>query len=119
MLLLVAFWGAFQLTSANYIEHYGLERRLLPDGRYERTTHLHSWNADYALTNLLLFHLQRHSDHHAHAARRYQLLQHHPESPQLPGGSASMFVLALFPPLWFRVIDPRLHAWRTGSGVTD
>ena len=111
--------AACSLEIINYIEHYGLERRLLPDGRYERTTHLHSWNADYALTNLLLFHLQRHSDHHAHAARRYQLLQHHPESPQLPGGYASMFVLALFPPLWFRVIDPRLHAWRAGSAVTD
>lgn len=110
--------AACSLEIINYIEHYGLERRRLPDGRYERTTHMHSWNADYALTNLLLFHLQRHSDHHAHASRRYQLLQHHPDSPQLPGGYAAMFVLALFPPLWFRVIDPRLQAWRAGTGAT-
>ncbi len=110
------FLAACSLEIINYIEHYGLERDKLADGRYERTTHLHSWNSEYLLSNLLLFHLQRHSDHHETPRRRYQALLHHPDSPQLPGGYAAMFVLALFPPLWFRVIDPRVrmfHAQRT------
>lgn len=107
--------AACTLEIINYIEHYGLERRRLADGRYERTTHLHSWNADFTLTNLLLFQLQRHSDHHAHAARRYQVLLHHPDSPQLPAGYAAMLVLALVPRLWFRVMHPRLAHWRAGQ----
>ncbi len=111
--------AACALEIINYVEHYGLSRRRLADGRYERTTHLHSWNADFALTNLLLFHLQRHSDHHAHASRRYQVLRHHPDSPQLPGGYAAMFVLALFPPLWFRVIHPRLERWQAHEGAAS
>lgn len=109
--------AACTLEIINYIEHYGLERRRLADGRYERTTHLHSWNADFTLTNLLLFHLQRHSDHHAHAARRYQVLLHHPDSPQLPAGYATMFVLALMPPLWFRIMHARLAHWRAGQAT--
>ncbi|MFT3806759.1 alkane 1-monooxygenase [Arenimonas sp.] len=104
--------AAGTLEVINYIEHYGLERQRLADGRYERTTHLHSWNSDYALSNLLLFQLQRHSDHHAFPKRRYSILRHHADSPQLPGGYAAMFVLALFPPLWRRVIDPRVLRFR-------
>ena len=104
--------AAMSLEIINYIEHYGLERRRLSDGRYERTTHLHSWNSNYLLTNLMLFQLQRHSDHHEHARRRYQALLHHDDSPQLPGGYAAMFVLALVPPLWQRLIDPRVVAFR-------
>lgn len=103
--------AACALEIINYIEHYGLERRRLPDGRYERTTHLHSWNSDYLLSNLLLFHLQRHSDHHETPRRRYQTLLHHADSPQLPGGYAAMFLLALCPPLWFRIVDPRVQAF--------
>lgn len=100
------------LEIINYIEHYGLERAPTGGGRYERTTHLHSWNSDYALSNLFLFHLQRHSDHHATPRRRYAALLHHPDSPQLPGGYAAMFVLAMFPPLWFRAINPRVQPFR-------
>ncbi|MEO8742428.1 MAG: alkane 1-monooxygenase, partial [Lysobacteraceae bacterium] len=96
------FFAACSLEIINYIEHYGLERRMLAAGRYERTTHLHSWNSDYALSNFLLFQLQRHSDHHETPRRRYQNLLHHADSPQLPGGYAAMFVLAFCPPLWFR-----------------
>lgn len=106
--------AAAALEIINYIEHYGLERARLPDGRHVPPTHLHSWNSDYTLSNLFLFHLQRHSDHHETPRRRYQSLRHHADSPQLPGGYASMFVLALCPPLWFRVIDPRVHAFSTG-----
>jgi alkane 1-monooxygenase len=100
--------AALSLEIINYVEHYGLERRLV-DGRYERTTHLHSWNSAYRLSNLMLFQLQRHSDHHETARRRYQALLHHDDSPQLPGGYPAMFVLALVPPLWRRVIDPRVR----------
>lgn len=107
------FFAACALEIINYIEHYGLERERLADGRYERTTHLHSWNSDYLISNLLLFHLQRHSDHHETPRRRYQNLLHHADSPQLPGGYAAMFLLALCPPLWFRVVDPRVRAFHS------
>ena len=110
--LLQGLFAAGSLEVINYIEHYGLERRKLPDGRYERTTHLHSWNSDYRLSNLMLFQLQRHSDHHAFPKRPYAILRHHEDSPQLPGGYAAMFVLALVPPLWFRVMHPRVEAFR-------
>jgi alkane 1-monooxygenase len=110
--LVQGFFAACSLEIINYIEHYGLERQRHADGRYERTTHLHSWNSDYLISNLLLFHLQRHSDHHETPRRRYQNLLHHADSPQLPGGYAAMFLLALCPPLWFRIVDPRVRAFR-------
>lgn len=113
--VLQGFFAACSLEVINYVEHYGLERKQLDDGRYERTTHLHSWNSDYALSNLMLFQLQRHSDHHAFPKRRYAILRHFEDSPQLPGGYASMFVLALFPPLWHRVIDPRVLAHKAAQ----
>lgn len=115
--LLQGLFAAGSLEVINYIEHYGLERRRGADGRYERTTHLHSWNSDFALSNLLLFQLQRHSDHHAFPKRRYAILRHKADSPQLPGGYSAMFVLALLPPLWHRVIDPRVRAFRAGAGM--
>jgi len=109
------FFAACSLEIINYIEHYGLERAQLPDGRFERTTHLHSWNSDYALSNLFLFHLQRHSDHHETPRRRYQVLLHHADSPQLPGGYAAMFVLSMFPPLWFRAVNPRVEGFMSAA----
>ena len=102
--------AAATLEVINYVEHYGLSRRETAPGRYERVTHRHSWNAPQRYTNWLLFNLQRHSDHHAQARRRYQALRHHDDSPQLPAGYASMFVLALLPPLWHRVMDHRARA---------
>ncbi|WEN15504.1 alkane 1-monooxygenase [Rhodanobacter sp. AS-Z3] len=102
--------AAATLEVINYVEHYGLSRREISPGRYERVTHLHSWNSSQRYTNWLLFNLQRHSDHHETARRRYQSLLHHEDSPQLPAGYASMFVLALLPPLWRRVMDPRVRA---------
>jgi len=101
-------WAFVSLEIINYIEHYGLERARLADGRYERTTHLHSWNSNFLLTNWMLFQLQRHSDHHANARRRYQALRHFDDSPQLPSGYAGMFLLALVPPLWFKVMNHRV-----------
>ncbi len=105
----VAWW---QLTSANYVEHYGLLRRrdTANASGYEAPQPHHSWNTNHLVTNLATFHLQRHSDHHAHPSRRYQSLRHFPALPQLPSGYFGMFSLAYVPPLWFRVMDPRLLA---------
>ena len=110
VLLLVAFWGAFQLTSANYIEHYGLVRQLLANGRYEPCQPRHSWNSNHIVSNLAVFHLQRHSDHHAHPTRSYQALRDFSQLPRLPSGYFGMFLVAYIPPLWFRLMDPRLIA---------
>jgi alkane 1-monooxygenase len=107
---------AFSLLEViNYIEHYGLHRRKLDNGRFERTNVEHSWNSNFLLTNLFLFQLQRHSDHHANPKRRYQVLRHHEISPQLPSGYATMVVLALFPPLWFKVMNPKVEAYYQGE----
>lgn len=110
-----SFVAAFTLEVINYIEHYGLHRRVNDKGRFERVTPAHSWNSNYLLTNLALFQLQRHSDHHAYAKRRYQVLRHYEESPQLPGGYAAMYVLALIPPLWKKVMNPRVEAYYQGE----
>ena len=104
---LVAWW---QLTSANYVEHYGLLRQRLPGGQYEAPQPHHSWNTNHLVTNLATFHLQRHSDHHAYPSRRYQCLRDFPDLPQLPSGYFGMFPLSYVPPLWFRVMDKRLLA---------
>ncbi|HET6565723.1 MAG TPA: alkane 1-monooxygenase [Xanthomonadales bacterium] len=100
----------FQLTSANYIEHYGLLREKLPNGEYERCQPHHSWNANYIFSNLVLFHLERHSDHHANSNRRYQSLRHFEDIPQLPNGYFGCYLLAYVPWLWYRIMDPRLLA---------
>ncbi|MGB1562275.1 MAG: fatty acid desaturase [Sinimarinibacterium flocculans] len=103
---LQAFYGASLLEVINYIEHYGLLRQRLPSGRYERCAPRHSWNSNHIVTNLFLYQLQRHSDHHANPTRRFQALRHFDESPQLPSGYASMLILAYIPWLWFRQMDP-------------
>lgn len=110
-------WANFQLTSANYIEHYGLLRRRDAQGRVERCEPRHSWNSNALVSNWALFQLQRHADHHANAARRYQALRHFPEAPQLPMGYFGMFLLAYVPPLFFRVMDPRLVAAVQGDAT--
>lgn len=103
-----AFYGASLLEVINYIEHYGLGRRKLASGRYERCMPEHSWNANHRLSNLLLFNLQRHSDHHAHPSRSYPALRNLEGAPQLPTGYAGMIWAAYLPPLWFRVMNPRV-----------
>jgi alkane 1-monooxygenase len=107
-LLPAALWANFQLTSANYIEHYGLLRLQGADGRYETCQPRHSWNSNHLFSNWATFHLQRHSDHHAHPLRRFQSLRHFDDAPQLPNGYFGMFPLAYVPPLWFAVMDRRL-----------
>ncbi len=102
------FFAWWQLTSANYIEHYGLLRARKPDGRFEHCQPYHSWNANHIASNVLLFHLERHSDHHAHPTRRYQTLRNFADLPSLPNGYAGMYFIAMLPPIWYRVMDKRL-----------
>jgi alkane 1-monooxygenase len=110
-LVIQAVIGFSLLEVVNYLEHYGmLRQRTGPDGtgRYERVDPSHSWNSNNIATNVLLYHLQRHSDHHANPTRRYQTLRDFEESPVLPTGYAGLIILALVPPLWFRVMDTRV-----------
>jgi alkane 1-monooxygenase len=114
-LLIQAVIGFTLLEVVNYLEHYGLLRQRRDDGRYERCAPRHSWNSNSVASNVLLYHLQRHSDHHANPMRRYQALRHFDEAPQLPTGYAGMIVLAYIPPLWRHVMDRRLIAHYRGD----
>lgn len=114
-LILQAVLGFSLLEVVNYLEHYGLRRQKLPSGRYERCSPQHSWNSDHMCTNVFLYHLQRHSDHHAYPTRRYQILRSWDGAPNLPSGYASMIVLAYFPPIWRRVMDKRVLAHYEGD----
>ncbi len=109
-----AFIAIWQLELTNYIEHYGLTRRHLGDGRYEPVRPHHSWNAAHRASNWLMINLQRHSDHHYKPERRFPLLQTYTEdeAPQLPYGYPALTTLAMIPPLWRRFMNPRVRAWR-------
>lgn len=113
-----AAYAVFLLETVNYIEHYGLTRGATGGGRYEPFGERHAWNADSPLTNCLIANLQRHSDHHMHAWKPYETLQALP-GPQLPTGYAGCLFLASVPPLWFRVMHPRLAAWTAGAGMRN
>jgi alkane 1-monooxygenase len=114
-LMIQAVIGFSLLEMVNYLEHYGLLRGKREDGRYERTLPEHSWNSNSAASNVLLYHLQRHSDHHANPIRRYQALRHVDEAPQLPTGYAGMILLAVIPPVWRRTMDHRVLAHYQGD----
>ena len=114
-LIIQAVIGFAMLETVNYVEHYGLLRQRLPNGRYEKCAPRHSWNSDRLVTNVFLFHLQRHSDHHANPSRRYQTLRSFDEAPQLPAGYATMIVCAMIPPLWRRVMDHGVLAHYDGD----
>ncbi|MDE2078126.1 MAG: alkane 1-monooxygenase [Burkholderiales bacterium] len=107
-LIVQGVYGFSLLEVVNYLEHYGLMRKRIEGDRFERCLPEHSWNSNHVVTNVFLYHLQRHSDHHAHPARRYQALRHFEHAPQLPSGYAAMLLLAYVPPLWFKVMDKRL-----------
>ncbi len=107
---LIAGVGILLFQLVDYVEHYGLVRREIEPGTWERVRPCHSWNADFVLGRLLLYELTRHSDHHYQPARKYQSLRHLAPSPQLPAGYPAMMLLALVPPLWFRVMNPRAEA---------
>ncbi len=106
----VAVVGFLLLETINYVEHYGLRRRLLDSGRPEPVGPQHSWNSNHEVGRILLYELTRHSDHHFKATRKYQILRHLDESPQLPYGYPTSIVLALLPPLWFAVMNPRVSS---------
>jgi len=117
-LFIQAFIGVTLLEAVNYLEHYGLLRQKVLHGdraRYERVEPRHSWNSNNVATNVLLYHLQRHSDHHANPTRRYQALQDDSQAPVLPTGYAGMILLALLPPLWRKVMDPRVRSHYDGD----
>ena len=107
----IAIW---QLELVNYIEHYGLTRKHLGDGKYEHVKPQHSWNAAQKASNWLLINLQRHSDHHYKPERRFPLLQNYTdaEAPQLPHGYPLMTMAAMVPPVWRRIMNPRVRRWR-------
>jgi alkane 1-monooxygenase len=100
--------GILALETVNYIEHYGLARKRLESGRYEPMSERFSWNSNHELGRILLFELVRHSDHHHQSTRKYQTLRHLDESPQLPFGYPMSMLLSLVPPLWFRIMNPRV-----------
>lgn len=106
---MAAVMGIGLLEAVNYIEHYGLLRKKNESGRYEPVRHHHSWNSDHPIGRTLLFNLSRHSDHHYNGSKKYQVLESFPSSPQMPTGYPGMLALALFPPLWFYVMNRKLE----------
>ncbi|WP_264520008.1 alkane 1-monooxygenase [Flavobacterium sp. N1994] len=106
--LLAGIVGFLLLETINYIEHYGLKRNLLPSGRYERVSEKHSWNSNHVLGRIMLYELTRHSDHHFKSQKKYQILEYHQVSPQLPYGYPMSMLLSLVPPLWFALMNKRI-----------
>jgi len=107
-----AVFGVLLLETVNYIEHYGLLRKMNDKGVYERVKPWHSWNSDHIIGRVLLFELSRHSDHHYLASKKYQILDSYEESPQMPTGYPGMMMLALFPPLWFKIMNSKVDSIR-------
>lgn len=100
--------GFLMLETVNYIEHYGLLRKKLPSGRYERVREVHSWNSNHVMGRIVLYELTRHSDHHYKSSKKYQVLDYHDISPQMPFGYPTSMVLSFLPPLWFKIMNPRI-----------
>lgn len=110
LFLATALMGILLLETVNYIEHYGLSRKKINEHRYEDVNPIHSWNSDHVMGRLMLFELTRHSDHHYDPSKPYQILDSMPTSSQLPTGYPGMMLLSMVPPLWFRIMNPRLPA---------
>ena len=108
--LSAAIVGFLLLETVNYIEHYGLLRNKLTSGRYERVKEVHSWNSNHVVGRIVLYELTRHSDHHYKSSKKYQLLDYHDISPQMPYGYPTSMVMTFLPPLWFKVMNPRIPA---------
>ena len=104
--------GFLLLETVNYIEHYGLRRKMIDGAYYEKVLPIHSWNSNHPVGRLMLFELTRHSDHHYMASRKYQVLRHFDESPQMPTGYPGMMVLSLIPPLWFAVMNKQVEKYK-------
>jgi alkane 1-monooxygenase len=109
--------GIYFLEAVNYVEHYGLSRGRLVNGSYERVSVGHAWNANHMLSNAVLLRLQRHSDHHMHGHRPYYTLNHLEGAPKLPASYSTMILLAMVPPAWFCVMNPRVHMHRVLADV--
>jgi alkane 1-monooxygenase len=109
MVLAASIIGFTLLEVINYVEHYGLARHKSENG-FKRVLPIHSWNSNHPMGRLMLFELTRHSDHHYKASRKYQILRHFEDAPQMPTGYPGMIVLSLIPPLWFAVMNPRVNA---------
>jgi alkane 1-monooxygenase len=114
-LVLQGIVGVSMLEVVNYLEHYGLLRQKDSTHRYVRCQPEHSWNSNHLVGNIFLYHLQRHSDHHAHPSRRYQALRHFAQAPQLPAGYSAMIPVAYIPFLWFALMDRRVVAHYAGD----
>jgi alkane 1-monooxygenase len=108
--------GFLLLETVNYIEHYGLQRKKTGPQQYQRTMPEHSWNSNHLLGRIILFELSRHSDHHYMASRKYQLLRHHDQAPQMPTGYPGMMILSLIPPAWFYIMNQRIRNLSTETG---
>lgn len=108
MFVIAAIFSFLMLETINYIEHYGLRRQKLDNGRYERVQPYHSWNSNHELGRILLYELTRHSDHHYLANKKYQLLDHHENAKQLPYGYPTSMLISMVPPLWFKIMNPRI-----------
>ncbi len=112
-----SFVGIIMLETVNYIEHYGLQRKKVSEFRYERVQPNHSWNSDHVVGRLMLFELSRHSDHHFQPQKKYQVLEHHDETPQMPTGYPGMMLLSLVPPLWFAIMNPKVDRGFKDAGL--
>ena len=110
--VLAALVGILLLETVNYIQHYGLKRKSMANG-YEITKPIHSWNSNHPLGRLILLELSRHSDHHYRTNRKFQILRHLNESPQMPTGYPGMMVLSLIPPLWFKVVHKTIDQYKS------
>ncbi|MBP9680068.1 MAG: alkane 1-monooxygenase [Bacteriovorax sp.] len=116
-LIIQALYGITLLEVINYVEHYGLQRRKLKNGRYESCQIHHSWNSNSLMSNIFLYQLQRHADHHANPQRPYQSLRHFEDSPQLPWGYGVMMLVALCPPFWFKIMNPLVDEYYTKANT--
>ncbi len=115
--LIVGVMSFLFLETINYVEHYGLQRKQLPSGRYERVQPHHSWNSNHIIGRIVLYELTRHSDHHFKASKKYQVLENKRESPQLPFGYPTAILVAMCPPLWFKIMNPRVPAEALGAAA--
>ena len=106
--IIIAITGFLLLETVNYIEHYGLRRKKLPSGRYENVTMQHSWNSNHEMGRIFLYELTRHSDHHFKSTRKFQVLRHFDESPQLPYGYPGSMLISFLPPLWFKLMNDKI-----------
>jgi alkane 1-monooxygenase len=117
LFMFAALNGILLLETVNYIEHYGLQRKQIGEGKFERALPEHSWNSNHIIGRVMLFELSRHSDHHYLASRKYQVLRHHENSPQMPTGYPGMMLLSLVPPAWFRVMNKRIKELNVANSL--